>query len=154
MGYWSKPNIFKVCNFLEIPEGKHRVQITDVSVDRYATSKKRCYELSLKVSGQPNKFWHHIWYSPNDMERTNAEFSAFFKAFQIEDESLRKYKKWIGKTGGICVRHEHGPNKRLKEDEHEARFCGYVDVDELEQLPMWSDTPVEETCTVDNQTLL
>ena len=53
MGYWSKPNVFKVHNFIEIPIGQHRVKITDVSVERFTKTKKRCYEISLKVSGQP-----------------------------------------------------------------------------------------------------
>lgn len=143
MGYWSKPNVFKVCNFIEIPMGKHRVKIIDVSVEKFTKSKKRCYEISLKVSGQPGMIWHHIWFSPDDLERTNTEFLAFFKAFQIENHSLRSYKKWIGKTGGIYVWHEHGPTKRLEYDEYEAIVRSYLNVEELEKLPSWSDVSAE-----------
>ena len=143
MGYWSKPNVFKVHNFIEIPIGQHRVKITDVSVERFTKTKKRCYEISLKVSGQPGILWHHIWFSPDDVERTDAEFLAFFKAFQIENHSLRSYKKWIGKTGGIYVLHQHGPTKYLKADEYEAVVHCYLDVEELEKLPPWSDTTIE-----------
>lgn len=143
MGYWSKPNVFKVNNFIEIPMGKHRVKIAGVNVERFTKTKKRCYEISLKVSGQPGMLWHHIWFLPDNMERTNADFLAFFKAFQIEDHNLRSYKKWVGKTGGVYVWHQHGPTKYLKEDESEVMVRSYLDVKELEKLPPWSDTPIE-----------
>lgn len=154
MGYWSKPNVFKVCNFIEIPMGKHRVKITGVSVERFTKTKKRCYEISLKVSGHPGMLWHHIWFSPDNMDRTNADFLAFFKAFQIENHSLRSYKKWVGKTGGVFVWHEHGPTKRLKQDEYEALVRCYLDVKELNKLPPWRDTTIEEPCNIDNKVLL
>lgn len=35
MGYWSKPNAFKVHGFLEIPMGDHRVKIIGVNVERF-----------------------------------------------------------------------------------------------------------------------
>ena len=146
MGYWDKPNVFKIRNFIEIPVGKHRVKITNVSVENYPKSKKKCYEISLKVSRCPGKLWYHLWYSPDNMDRTNADFLAFFKGFQIEEEnsSLRRYKRWIGRMGAVYVWHEHGPTKRLKEDEYEAMVRCFLDTKELDALPPWSDVPVEK----------
>lgn len=146
MGYWEKPNRFKVCNFMEIPMGKHRVKITDVRVANYSKSKKKCFEISLKVSGHPGRLWYHLWYSPSNKDRTNADFYAFFKGFQIEEEnhSLRRYKRWIGKMGGVYVWHEHGPTKYLATGEYEAIVSHVLSIRERDALPPWSDTPVAE----------
>lgn len=148
MGYWSKPNVFKVQGFLEIPMGDHRVKITGVNVERFTKTKKRCYEISLKVSGYPGKIWHHIWWSPNVEDRSDLDFLAFFKAFQIEDHNLRSYKKWIGKEGGVYVWHEHGPSKRLKQDEYEMMVRCYLPIEKLEQLPPWSDELTGDYLTI------
>ena len=146
MGYWDRPNVFKVCNFIEVPMGAHRVKITSVSVVNYRKSKKKCFEIALKVSRQPGRLWYHLWYSPDNKDRTNADFLAFFRGFQIEEEnrSLQRYKKWIGKTGAAYVWHEHGPTKRLEEGEYEAMISCFMDVRELDKLPPWSDVPVKK----------
>ena len=143
MGYWDKPNVFKVCDFIEIPMGKHRVRIIGVDVQPFNRSKKKCYEISLSVSGHPGMLWHHIWFLPDDPERTNADFLAFFNAFQIENHSLRSYRKWIGKMGGVYVWHEHGPTKRLKENEYEAKVRRYLDIEELDKLSPWGKSSAE-----------
>ena len=148
MGYWSKPNVFKVLGFLEIPMGYQRVKIAGVNVERCTKTKKRCYEISLKVSGYPGKIWHHIWWSPNEEDRSDLDFLAFFKAFQIEDHNLRNYKKWIGKEGGVYVWHEHGPSRRLKQDEYEMMVRCYLPIEKLEQLPPWSNRPIGDYLTL------
>ncbi len=143
MGYWEKPNKFKVRNFMEVPMGNHRVRITNVKVENYSKSKKKCFEISLKVSGHAGKLWYHLWYSPDNKDRTNADFYTFFKGFQIEEEnrSLRRYKRWVGKMGGVYVWHEHGPTKYLAEDEYEAMVSHVLSIRERDELPPWRDTP-------------
>ncbi len=143
MGYWEKPNKFKVRNFMEIPMGNHRVKITDVRVENFTKTKKKCFELSLEVSGYPGRLWYHLWYSPSNKDRTNADFYAFFNGFQIEAENrtLRRYKKWVGRTGAVSVWHEHGPTKYLAEDEYEAMVSHILSVKERDKLPLWSDIP-------------
>ena len=145
MGYWEKPNVFKMHDFMEIPMGKHRVRILDVNVEKYGKSKKKCFEVTLKVSGYPGLLWYHLWYSPDKVDRTNADFYAFFEAFQIEKDNrtLRRYKRWIGKTGAVYVWHEHGPSKHLAEDECEAVVRCFLSAREQAQLPPWSDVPAE-----------
>ena len=144
MGYWEKPNVFKMHDFMEIPMGKHRVRIVDVNVEKYGKSKKKCFEVTLKVSGYPGLLWYHIWYSPDNMDRTNADFYAFFEGFQIEQENrtLKRHKRWIGKNGAAYVWHEHGPTKRLEEDECEALVSCFLSRREQANLPPWSDLPV------------
>ena len=145
MGYWEKPNIFKMPNFIEIPMGKHRVSIANVTVENFSKSKKKCFEVTLKVSGYPGLLWYHLWYSPENMDRTNADFYAFFEGFQIERENrtLRRYKRWIGKTGAAAVWHNHGPTKVLADDEYEALVTCFLNARDRAQLPPWSDVPVE-----------
>ena len=155
MGYWEKPNKFKVCNFIEIPMGMHKVKIANISMQTFSKSKKKCFEITLEVSGHPGKLWYYLWYSPDNLDRTNANFEAFFNGFQIEEENrnLRRYKRWIGKTGGVHVWHEHGPTKYLKEDEYEAIVTHVLNVRECDKLPPWSDVPLEKSEAIVNTSL-
>lgn len=144
MGYWeSRPNIYKEHNFIEIPEGSHRVLITNVEVERFPTSKKKCYELTLKVSGQHGRLWYYLWYDPNDMTKTDKVFSSFYDSFQIPNRSTRSYRKWIGKMGAVYVEHHYGPSKRLEEDEYEAKVSCCLGISQQVNLPPWSDTSLE-----------
>jgi len=145
MGYWeSRPNIYKEHNFIEIPEGSHRVLITNVEVERFPTSKKRCYEITLKVSGQHGRLWFYLWYDPNDMTKTEKVFSSFYNSFHIQSQSTRSYRKWIGKMGAVYVEHNYGPSQRLQEGEYEAKVSCCLDVRLQAKLPPWRDAPVEK----------
>lgn len=105
MGFYnSKPNTYVEHNFIEIPEGDHRVQICNVKVERFRFEKK-CFEITLKVSGHHNKLWYYIWYNPETPERTNRDFAMFFESFQIQDFDIKNYKSWIGHSGAVNVAH-------------------------------------------------
>lgn len=148
MGYWeSRPNVYKEHNFIEIPEGSHRVLITNVEVERFPASKKRCYEITLKVSGHPGKLWYYLWYDSNDMLKTDKVFSSFYNSFQIQKRSTRSYKKWVGKMGAVYVEHNYGPFKHLQEGEYEAKVAYCLNTRQQMNLPPWSDEPVEKEVT-------
>ena len=73
MGYYSKnPNTYTQNNFIEIPEGNHRVKICNVKVERFRFEKK-CFEITLKVSGHHGKLWYYIWYNPKKCHRRNEK---------------------------------------------------------------------------------
>ena len=146
MGYWkSRPNLYKEHGFIEIPEGSHRVLITNVEVERFSKSKKRCYEISLKVSGQHGRLWYYLWYDPNDMVKTDKVFSAFYDSFQIRNRNTRSYKKWIGSMGAVYVNHDYENQDKCEyEHEYAARVGFCINVRQQASLPPWSDAPAEK----------
>ena len=81
MGVWtSKPNTYNRTNFIEIPEGDHRVQITRVSVERFREQKK-CFEITMKVSGYHGKVWYYLWYNPENIEWGEKKFFCVLPVF-------------------------------------------------------------------------
>lgn len=105
MGYWAKPNRFTYENFIEIPEGDHRVQISNVGVEEFNEGKK-CFEIAFKVSGHHGKLWFYLWFDPNDKVKNAKKFKSFFNSFGIRDYNLTHYNDWIGKFGAVRVRHD------------------------------------------------
>ena len=84
MGHKSiNPNTYTQYNFIEIPEGNHRVQICNVRIK--TTNNKKCFEITLKVSGHHGKLWYFLWYNPEEPEKTNRNFALFFESFEIYD---------------------------------------------------------------------
>ena len=139
MGVWkSKPNIYTRHNFIEIPAGDHRVQICDVRVERFKDEKK-CFEITLKVSGYHGKLWYYLWSNPEFGLSSTKRLAAFFESFNIEDSDLKNYKKWIGKSGAVTVVHEHGPTEELNEGEYEARVTCCLNQFQQSRLPAWDE---------------
>ena len=146
MDYWkSQPNLHKEHNFIEIPEGSHRVQITNVDRQVFSKSKKRCYEITLKVSGQHGLLWYYLWYDPNDMLRTDKKFSEFYDSFQIKNRSTRSYKKWIGSMGAVYVNHDYEKRDNCEYEYEYAVKVGFcLKPKQQVALPPWRDASVEQ----------
>jgi hypothetical protein len=107
MAWWkNQPNLYQHNGFIDIPEGNHRVRICKVEVERFNKGKK-CYEITLEVSGYHGKLWHHIWYDPEKVEECGKAFYPFFYSFEIEDHDLAHYKKWVGASGAVSVRYDY-----------------------------------------------
>ena len=138
MGYYSKnPNTYTQNNFIEIPEGNHRVKIFNVKVERFRFEKK-CFEITLKVSGHHGKLWYYIWYNPDYKERTNRDFAMFFESFQIQDFDIKHYKDWIGKSGAVYVNHVVN---RLTYDNYTATVVCCLTGEKRDKLPPWKEAP-------------
>ena len=137
--YGNNPNTHVEYNFIEIPEGKHRVQICNVKVERFKFEKK-CFEITLKVSGHHNKLWYYIWYNPEYPDRTNREFAMFFDSFQIQDFEIKNYKKWIGSSGAVYV--EYSRNILKYNYTAMVKYC-LTGVDR-DSLPAWQDAPTDD----------
>ena len=137
MACWkNKPNTYIKWNFIEIPEGDHRVQICNVVVERFSKGKK-CFEITLKVSGHHGKIWHHIWYDPEKTVECGKSFYPFFYSFEIDDHDLKHYKKWIGKYGAIRVKHiEYSEG-------YEARIVSCLYGEQKDKLTPWSEGPTD-----------
>ena len=88
MALWrNQPNTYKFRGFIDIPEGNHRVRICRVEVERF-TKKRKCFEITLEVSGCHGKLWHHIWYDPERTVECEKYFYPFFHSFGIGKKAL------------------------------------------------------------------
>lgn len=134
MAWWKNhPNTYKHSGFVDIPEGNHRVRICGVDVERLSKG-RRCFEITLEVSGYHGKLWHHIWYDPQKIAECEKWFYPFFFSFGIEDHDLSHYKKWVGNYGAVNIRYEY------RGCEFEAYIrCLYGK--QIAKLPPWRCAP-------------
>jgi hypothetical protein len=137
MALWkNQPNTYKHCGFIDIPEGDHRARICRVEVERFS-GKKKCFEITLEVSGYHGKLWYHIWYDPERITECSKILYPFFDSFGIDDYDVSHYKKWIGADGAISVRHDY------RGCEFEAKYLWCVYGIQKDKLPPWRDAPKE-----------
>ena len=50
--------------------------------------------------------WFYLVLDPTDTKKTNQRIGTFFESFGITDYDLSHYRNWIGKVGGVRVKHE------------------------------------------------
>ena len=137
MALWTNhPNTYIYSGFLDIPEGDHRVRICRVAVERF-TKKKKCFEITLEVSGYRGKLWYHMWYDPEKIVECEKVFHPFFNSFGIEDHDVSHYKKWVGANGAVNVRHEY------RGYEFEAKYLRCLHGKRKDELPPWCDATYE-----------
>lgn len=106
MANWTyNPNQYEERDFAIIPEGNHRVRISDV-VEKVFKSGNEGFEITLEVSGHSSKLWHYLVLDRSNEQRTNQNIGAFFNCFGITGNSLGNGQQWIGKVGGCRVKHE------------------------------------------------
>ena len=103
---WTyKKEDFKVGETNLIPEGDHRVVVNKVTLKTYRSGNDG-FEITLDVSGYPNKLWHRIILDPTDPEKTNRHLGKFFESFGITDYDLNRFESWVGKDGAVRVKHD------------------------------------------------
>ena len=135
MAVWkNQPNTYKHQGFIDIPEGNHRVRICRVEVERF-TKGRRCFEITLAVSGYHGKLWHHIWYDPARTVECEKSFYSFFYSFKIDDHDLSHYKKWVGAYGAVNIRYE------CRECELEAKYIRCIYGKQKDKLSPWKEAP-------------
>ncbi len=115
MANWTyNPNQYEERDFALIPEGNHRVRIMDV-VEKVFKSGNEGFEITLEVSGHSGKLWHYLVLNRSNEQQTNQNIGAFFNCFGITGTSLGNGQQWIGKVGGVRVKHEdYNGNKSAK----------------------------------------
>lgn len=139
MNWNVKPNTYNEHDFIEIPAGAHRVQITRVFKEKFKSG-KTCYEITLKVSGYHGKLWCQLWDDPNGGASKNAqEIMQFFDSFQIESQNLDDYKNWVGKSGAVYVNHYDRSIKDEFEYEYCAKVACYLTGNQRDSLPVWKE---------------
>lgn len=106
MANWTfNPNEYSASEFSIIQTGDHRVRISDV-VEKTFNSGNDGFEITLNVSGRGGKLWFYLVLDRNDSKKTNQRIGTFFESFGITDYDLSHYRGWIGKIGGVRVKHE------------------------------------------------
>ena len=142
MANWTfNPNEYTASEFSIIPAGDHRVRINEV-VEKTFNSGNDGFEITLDVSGHNGKLWFYLVLDRNDTKKTNQRIGTFFESFGIGDFDLSHYRGWIGKIGGVRVKHEeYNGNQSAK-----VAFC--LNRKNQEKLPAWKgDAPAATTVT-------
>jgi len=105
MAWIFDPNEYEAKEFTIIPVGDHRARITDVAQKTFKSGNSG-YEITLEVSGHGGSLWFYLVLDPADTKKTNQRIGTFFESFGITDYDLSHYRNWIGKVGGVRVKHE------------------------------------------------
>ena len=137
MALWkNQPNMCKYQGFIDIPEGAHRVRICKVEVERFS-KKRKCFEVTLEVSGYHGKLWHHMWYDPQKIVECGKSFYPFFYSFGIENHDLSHYKKWVGASGAVQVKYDY------QGDKFEAKYIRCLYGKQKDKLLPWKEASYE-----------
>ena len=102
---WNyNPNEYNERTFAPIPEGDHRVTITNVE-EKFFNSGNEGFEITLDVAGFNSKLWYYLVFDPNDSAKTNQRIGMFFDSFAIQDHDFSHFNRWVGKDGAVRVKH-------------------------------------------------
>lgn len=136
MANWTfNPNEYSAKEFSIIPTGDHRVRINDVTEKTFGSGNDG-FEIVLDVSGHGGKLWFYLVLDRNDTKKTNQRIGTFFESFGITDYDLSHYRGWIGKIGGVRVKHEEYNGT----DTAKVAFC--LNRKNQDKLPAWKgETP-------------
>lgn len=137
MANWTfNPADYSANDFAPIPAGDHRVRINDV-VEKTFGSGNEGFEITLDVSGYGSKLWFYLVLDRADTKKTNQRIGTFFESFGIGDFDLSHYRGWIGKIGGVRVKHEE------YQGENRAKVAFCLNRRNQEKLPAWKgEAPV------------
>ena len=105
MAWIFNPNEYEAKEFSIIPAGDHRVRISEVAQKTFKSGNNG-FEITLEVSGHGGSLWFYLVLDPADTKKTNQRIGTFFESFGITDYDLSHYRNWIGKVGGVRVKHE------------------------------------------------
>ena len=105
MAWIFNPNEYEAKEFSIIPAGDHRVRISNVEGKTFKSGNNG-FEITLEVSGHGGSLWFYLVLDPAETKKTNQRIGTFFESFGITDYDLSHYRNWIGKVGGVRVKHE------------------------------------------------
>lgn len=127
-------------SYAPIPAGDYRARINDV-VEKNFSSGNAGFEITLDVSGYDSKLWFYLVLDPSDTKKTNQRIGTFFESFGIGDFDLSHYRTWLGKVGGVRVKHEEYNG----EQKAKVAFC--LSRKNQEKLPEWKGKPMPTAYT-------
>ena len=149
MANWNyNPNHYEERDFSIIPEGNYRVRISDVT-EKIFRSGNEGYEIVLDVAGHSSKLWYRLVLNRENEKQTNQNLGAFFNSFGIANTQLGNGRQWIGKVGGVRVKHE------LYNGSMSAKVQYLISRSKQDELPAWQDkgTPAEQPIVINDDDL-
>ncbi len=149
MANWNyNPNHYEERDFSIIPEGNYRVRISDVS-EKIFRSGNEGYEIVLDVAGHNSKLWYYLVLNRQNEKQTNQNLGAFFNSFGIANTQLGNGRQWIGKVGGVRVKHEPYNGGMSAKVQYLIRRSKQDD------LPPWQDkgTPAPQSIVINDEDL-
>ena len=118
MSWIFNPDDYEDKSFELIPVGDYRARISEV-VEKTFNSGSRGYEVTMEISGFKSRVWHYLVLDESDAKRTNQRIGDLFNSFGITDPVLDHYHAWVGKVGGVRIKHsEYNGNTSAK-----VAFC-------------------------------
>ena len=144
---WNfNPNQYEERSFSIIPEGAHRVRINDVNVRTFSSGNEG-FEIVLEVAGHGGKLWYYLVLDRSDEKKTNQRLGTFFNCFGITNYVLGNGKQWIGKVGGVYVKHEpyNGENK--------AKVQYLLNKTKQDELPAWKNQAAPQLVVINDEDL-
>ena len=123
-------------SFKPIPEGDHRVRISNVSEESFSNGKNGL-KISLDVSGHNSKLWYYITLDPADRKSTDQRLGELFNCFNITEGERNSLEPWVGKYGAVRVKHDLYEGRTL------ARVAFCLSRDQHDRLPEWRDKPFD-----------
>lgn len=102
---WNfNPNEYSERSFAPIPEGDHKVTITNVE-EKLFNSGNEGFEITFDVAGFNSKLWYYLVFDPTNSVKTNQRIGMFFNSFAIQDHDFSNFNRWVGKDGAVRVKH-------------------------------------------------
>lgn len=96
-----------------IPEGTHKVMI-DQAEPRQAKSGRDMIAFTMRVSGHSGKLFHNLVNMEDRPEITDQNIGMMLACFNVPDEMAVSFPAWVGKMGGVVVKHEQGQDGRTR----------------------------------------
>lgn len=146
MAVWDyfSPEDYNENSFGLIPVGKYRVRIEEAS-DQISKKGKNMIKVTLSVSGYSSKIWYYLVLdnsTPETIKQTNQRLGSFWNSFRIPQGNF-SYPDWIGRIGGIMVKHSKDLNGNDRADVHY-----FLNRSEVDTLPAWQEVNSHQS---DNQ---
>lgn len=131
------PDEYSERSFAPIPEGNHRVTITNVE-EKLFNSGNEGFEITLEVSGFNSKLWYYLVFDPDDSAKTNQRIGSFFDSFAIQDHDFSHFDRWVGKDGAVRVKHNTYNGSKIAN----VAFC--LSRSQQWRLPRWDARKTDE----------
>lgn len=119
-------------SFKPIPEGDHRVRISNVSEESFSNGKNGL-KITFDVSGHNSKLWYYITLDLTDRKSTDQRLGELFNCFNITECERNSLESWVGKYGAVRVKHYIYEGRIL------ARVAFCLSRDQHDRLPEWMD---------------
>lgn len=134
---WKYNKDIQTQSFEPVPVGKYRCRIESAE-ETVSKSGKDMIEVTLMISsGRTLK--HYIVFMPEGVDKngnplsdiTDRNLKELYTAFGIEEGNLNP-ASWVGKVGGVKVKHEADQNGEMR-----ARIHYFLDQNQTNLLPAW-----------------